>query len=75
MDNLDFLCTYKKRWYISFIIIFVIILMVINMTGLSLVFQKNVLFIYFILHLYIVIFYKSKECKIYQFNKLKRELE
>jgi Ca2+/Na+ antiporter len=75
MDNLNFLCKYKERWFISYLIGVIIIFIVLSIVNLPPMLEKNATFLYFLCHVYIVIFYKSKECKIYKFNKLKRELE
>lgn len=71
---MEYLCLYKERWFLSYMITSLIFLILLSITGLSSNVQNNLMSIYLLLHIYIVMFYKNKECKIYKFNKLKNEL-
>ena len=60
--NLQILCWYKTHWFISYILIMIIISTFTNLIGLSSNMSGIVTLVVFIAHVYIVTTYKKKEC-------------
>ena len=56
------LCWYKTHWFISYILIMIVISTFTNLIGLSSNMSGMVTLVVFIAHVYIVTIYKKKDC-------------
>jgi len=68
MENL---CLYKQRWIISYILVSIIITFIMDRIGIDKSIQSGFRIIYLVVHAYIVLFYKTNECKEFKINKEK----
>ena len=71
MDNMEYLCLYKDRWFWSYILMSMILITIMNILRVSSNMQTNLSSIFLLLHIYIVVFYKNDECAVYEQNKQK----
>lgn len=66
MENL---CLYKQRWFISYIIIAIILTFIMDTIGIDKGTQSGIALFYLLTHIYIVVFYKTNECKEFKIQQ------
>lgn len=62
MNFLNALCLYKKHWFLSWIIVMIILSTIYNIIELDMNIQNGISGVYFIIHLIIVVFINNHEC-------------
>jgi uncharacterized membrane protein YkvI len=60
MENL---CLYKQKWILSYILGSIILIFIMQSIGIDKDIQSGFALLYLVVHTYIVIFYKTTECK------------
>lgn len=69
---MEYLCFYKKRWFISYIIILIILTFIMTMLNIPNSVKSSITSIYFIVHVLVVMFYKTTECKEFEIKEQQR---
>lgn len=68
---MEYLCLYKEKWFLSFIIVSITLTIILNMLSISNNIQSQIHSVYLIFHIFIVSFYKNDACKYFKLNKQK----
>lgn len=75
MTMLDGLCLYKKHWFISWLIVVIILSIIYNLTELDIKTQYVISSVYLVLHIIIVVFVKTNDCKKLKIKQEKERAE